>query len=65
MTDALFGANERQHFSIRVEGYLKALFVPVRDSLAQFRQPGRFRVTVVGRVLRRFRKAFDYVRRRG
>ena len=59
MPDALLGANQRQHLGIRVEGHVEAFLIPGGDCPAQFRQSLRFRVAVIGGVLRRLAQSFD------
>ena len=53
VADALFRADQGQHFRVAVEGDAEPLAVPVGDGLAQLGKALRLRVAVVGRLVRR------------
>ncbi len=62
--DAFLRPDERQHLFRRIELYPEAAFVPVGHGLAEFREPLRFRITVVRRLLCGRGQRVDDVRRR-
>ena len=65
VADALFGADQRQHFRIAVEGDAEARPVPVGDGLAQLGQALGLGVAVVGGIVRRgVQTVEDALRRR-